>query len=540
VHLLPDKSYALVLIRAPSNVHLIADLELKNKKIDGGDRVILDKQKQIYSCYFAPANMGKHKITIYGRRDNREAGRYNSVLELTLDVKRMPTSPISFPETWENFFDLGLEVISPQNTHLIKLNNGATHTQIRIRTPDDVELLGRLENDNGQKVGGGNQVYFDRQENIWRCNFAPNRDGVFKAIIVAKKKSDPGSYLSAVAFKIEANQVPLPCLSYPYTWPLFYDLGLKVEAPKNTSNAVWSDDGSFAEVFIEAPDDVELLGQLENENGQKVESGDRVYFDRPKNIWRCNFAPNRDGAFKAVIMAKKKSDPGSYLSAVAFKIEAKQVPSPCLSYPYTWQLFYDLGLKVESPKNTSNAVWTYNASFAEVRIKAPDDVQLSCSIKYDNIKIENGSLAQFDNAKRLWRFLFAPECTGPHELIIYAKRNNDMESPFNAVIKFKLNVTKIRQPIKFPLIYTQFKTKKSLILTPRNGILKKDSIIPIDCVIPGATDVNLTDDSKLLQTEGDKDPILQRKVSVGSKEVVICGKYGEESNYPTLIKYAVQ
>ncbi len=90
------------------------------------------------------------------------------------------------------------------------------------------------------------------------------------------------------------------------------------------------------------------------------------------------------------------------------------------------------------------------------------------------------------------------------------------------------------------MIYTEFQTKKCQIYTPIDGILKKGSIIPIHCIIPGATDVNVTVDSKWLQAEGYKDPILQREISVGSKEVVICGKYGEESNYHTLVKYTVQ
>ena len=136
IDLLPEKSYALVLIRALSNVHLTATLKLKDQEIDGGHRVVYDKQKQIFFYYFAPVNIGKHKITIFGRQGDKEDGTHNAVLCLTLNVKQMSTSPISFPKTWENFFDSGLEVISPQNTHLIKVDNGATDAQIRIKTPE--------------------------------------------------------------------------------------------------------------------------------------------------------------------------------------------------------------------------------------------------------------------------------------------------------------------------------------------------------------------------------------------------------------------
>ncbi|CAF1167744.1 unnamed protein product [Rotaria sordida] len=422
VDLLPGKPYALVLVRTPSDVDLVAKLQLQGQEIDGGHRVIFDHQKQLYSCYFAPPQTGNYKITIYAKQATTNDTTYNQLLDLTLDVKQMSLNPISFPQTWKNFSDLGLEVISPQNTHLIKLNNGVDHAQILIKTPENVELLGRLQNERKEEVIGGDQVYFDRRKNIWRCYFAPDRNGLFEALIMAKKKSDSGNCTSAVAFKIEARQIPSPPMSYPYTWPSFYDFDLKIEAPQNRSNAIWVD----------------------------------------------------------------------------------------------------------------------NASYAEVLIRTPDDVQLSCDIKYNNVKVENGSLTQYNNEKKLWQLLFAPERTGLHELIVYAKRNNDNESSSKSVVRFNLNVNKLRRSIKFPLIYSQFQTKKCQIYTPIDGILKKGSVVPIHCVIPGASDVNLTVDSQWLESEGYTDPILQRKITVGSKDVTIYAKYKQKSSYDGLLKYTVE
>jgi len=94
--------------------------------------------------------------------------------------------------------------------------------------------------------------------------------------------------------------------------------------------------------------------------------------------------------------------------------------------------------------------------------------------------------------------------------------------------------------MKFPLIYTQFQTKKRRIYTSMDGILKKGSVVPIHCVIPGTTDVDVQVDSNWLNSEGYKDPILQRQIMVGSKEVIIYAKYGEKSNYNGLAKYTVQ
>ncbi|CAF3584585.1 unnamed protein product [Adineta steineri] len=422
VDLVSGKPYALVLIRAPSDVQLMADLKLNDKKIEGGHRVIFDRKKQIYRCYFAPASIGKHKITIFGKRNDSESSTYSSAIQLIMNIKTMPANPISYPRTWDKFFDLDLKIISPQNTHFIKLNNGCTHARILVRAPENVQLLGRLNDDKEQKVKSGNQVYWDRQKDIWQCYFAPDRDGLFEAFIMAKKKSDSGSYTSAVSFKIEAKQIPIPNISYPQTWQSFYDLGLKVIAPKDRANAVWNNGGSYAEIFMEAP----------------------------------------------------------------------------------------------------------------------DDVQLSCAIKYNDVKIKNGSLAQFNNEKKIWQLLFAPERTGQHELNVFGKRTSDTESSSTVVVKFNLDVTKIRRPMKFPTIYTQFETTKCQIYTPLEGILKKGSVVPIHCVIPNALEVSLKVDSEWITNEGYTNPVLQRQLNVGSKEITIYVKYQEGLSYTGLVKYTVE
>jgi hypothetical protein len=357
---------------------------------------------------------------------------------------------------------------------------------------------------------------------------------------MAKKKSDVGSYSSAISFKIEAKQIPSSPLSYPKTWQLFHDLDMKIITPRDQATIILSKSQSEIEIHLQTPDDVHLLGRLTNDKDEKIKDGHQIFYAQHAGFWRCKFAPNEVGIFNALIMAKKKTDLGSYKSAVSFVIKAKHILSPLISYPKIWPLFYELGLKIEAPSNRSHAVWPDNASYAEVLMQTPDDIRLSCSIEYNHVKIENGTIAQFDNSKNRWQLLFAPEQTGSHELIVYAKQNASSESSFTSVVKFYLEVTKIQRPLKFPLIYTQFQTNRCQIFTPLDGILKKDSVVPIHCVIPGAIDVNLTIDSKCLMSKGYKDPILQRQVTVGSKKVVIYAKYGEKSSYDGLVEYTVQ
>jgi hypothetical protein len=94
--------------------------------------------------------------------------------------------------------------------------------------------------------------------------------------------------------------------------------------------------------------------------------------------------------------------------------------------------------------------------------------------------------------------------------------------------------------MKFPMIYTQFQTKKCQIYTPIDGILKKGSIVPIHCVIPDAIDVTVAVDSKLLESGGYSNPIFKRQVTVGSNSVMICANYGRKSGYDGLVQYTVR
>ena len=294
VELLAGKPYALVLVKAPSDVSLLASLELNGQKIEGSHQIIFDRTRRVHCCYFAPSTKGKHKINIYGKRAAEETGTHSVAISLSFDIQQMLRNPISYPKTWKSFFDLNLKVISPKNTHLIRLDRGDGFVKIVIQASDDVELLGRLQNDHKEEIDGGHQVYYDRRRRCWRCCFAPNDNGTFEADIMAKRKSDPGSYHSAVSFKIEANNIPKPPLSYPETWQLFHDLGLAIDVPQNRATVVWPNHGSFAEIRMEAPEDVLLSCSIEH-NGVKEENGALAQYVREKKQWQLLFAPQRTG-----------------------------------------------------------------------------------------------------------------------------------------------------------------------------------------------------------------------------------------------------
>jgi hypothetical protein len=445
---------------------------------------------------------------------------------------------MQMPKLRPSYFDLNLELISPLHQAHLLLVRDKSYAQVLIRTPADVDLLVHLKL-HDKKIEGGHRIVFDAKNQFYRCYFAPASTGQHEVQIFAKRvNSNTQSYKSVVDFTLNINELPQNLVSYPETWKGFYNLGLKVLKPINTHLLKVSDGATHAPVDIRGPDDVDLIGNLENSEGQEIEGGHQVYFDQRKCLWKCKFAPDRDGLFKANIFGKKKSDAGSYSTVISFKIEATQIPAPPLSYPHTWQLFHDLNLKVKAPQYSSTVTLPVNVSYVEVLMRTPDDVQLSCSIKYNKVGVKNGTLTQFDSDKRLWQLLFAPERIGQHELFIFAKRDNEEKS--GSALKFHLNVTQLHQPMKFPTVYDNFRNVKGRIYEPLDGVLKRDAPIPIHCVIPGATDVNLMVDSKWLKSEGYRDPILRRQITVGSKEVTIYARYGQNSDYNGLVKYTVQ
>ena len=276
IDLLQNKSYALVIVRASSHVALTAGLQLNDQEVEGGHRVVFDDQNQLYGCYVAPSTTGKHKITIFAKQRSAQDDSYEPAINLILNVQQRLALPISFSQAWKNFFTLGLDVVSPRDTHLITLNKGVDHANIELKAPKHVKLIEHLEDEQNKEIINGNRVYYDRKSDIWRCQFAPDRDGHFETVTLAKMGSDPGSYSAAISFKIEAKQIPSPPLSYPHTWPLFYELGLTIEASRNRANAIWPDNATYA--------DVHLFCEIKY-NKVKIENESLAQFNHEKNLW---------------------------------------------------------------------------------------------------------------------------------------------------------------------------------------------------------------------------------------------------------------
>ncbi|CAF1218356.1 unnamed protein product [Didymodactylos carnosus] len=381
------------------------------------------------------------------------------------------TEYLSMPQTHAAFFEFDLQVVSPHNSHAISIHKDKYYAEILICCPDDIELSGSLkESTNGQKVKGADKVYFDRQNSLWRCQFAPRKNGMHDITIFAKKKSSEGTFSEAVDFIFDIKDLKT-FISFPHTWSHFYEYDLEIVAPLYSASVVCPIGASYCEILIRCPDDIELHGSLkESTNGQKVKGADKVYFDRQNSLWRCQFAPRKNGMHDIIIFAKKKSSKGTYAAAVDFIFDAKDLKT-FISFPHTWSHFYEYDLEIVAPLYSGSVVCPIGASYCEILIRCPDDVKLSGHIEQGGQRIQQGDFIQYIAEKELWQCLFAPKSDGLHEITIFAKKLDEKES----------------------------------------------TEATIHCLLPGATEVNMTVDSEWLSAQGYENNVFKRTIKVGSQ-----------------------
>ncbi|CAF0967894.1 unnamed protein product [Didymodactylos carnosus] len=430
-------------------------------------------------------------------------------------------------------------MIVPKFSPAVSLLKGKPYTIIILKTPLDVDIIANLQL-HEVAVKGGERIVYDKAKGYYKCYFAPQSSGLHKIHIYAKRKGTEGTYPSAIAFDFDVKGPLNSSISYPKTWEPYFNLNLEVLHPRNSFFLYLKDNVVSAEILIRAPAGVALIGSLKDSDNQKVTGGDQVYFNNRKSLWRCQFAPPKNGKFVITIFAKKETETGTYPCALEFELIATHLKSP-ISYPKTWQCFHDYQMEVVAPQNSRFGVWPPGASYCEILIRAPDDIQLTSKIAKDEKTIENGDLIQYDAEKELFHCLFAPRSAGTHTLTIFAKRTSDIDTTSSSAVQFGLNVTELKRSIRFPVIYTRFETDRCRIFEPLNGVIKRGSNVHFHWQIPNASEVKLMSDSEWKTVDSYENNILKHQLKLtNEKEVTVYGKYKDGNKFTGLAKYNVE
>ncbi|CAM4972784.1 unnamed protein product [Rotaria socialis] len=186
---------------------------------------------------------------------------------------------LMLPRTYGKFFELNLKIVSPIYTHKATLETGKSYGEVLIAAPtSDIELSGSLRDESKTTIEGGDFVYFDRDENLCRCRFAPQKVGNHTILIFAGKKTGTTTLASSctVEFTFDIDQIPTVLISYPYIWSHFFDYHLEIIKPVNTRYIDWPSDKNnpYCEILVRSHDDVYVSGKITNSmSGKTIENG---------------------------------------------------------------------------------------------------------------------------------------------------------------------------------------------------------------------------------------------------------------------------
>jgi transglutaminase-like putative cysteine protease len=212
-----------------------------------------------------------------------------------------------------------------------------------------------------------------------------------------------------------------------------------------------------------------------------------------------------------------------------------------LRLPHVHSYYFIYDLNIIYPRFSSRVSFNAKQSFAEVLIQAPNDIQLTCSIKDD---LRSTSLTQYDYNRQVWQCLFSPYKIGFHTLIIFASEISTTNL-FKNVIELGVEVLP-RDFIRgktLPITFGKFTEYQCQIITPLDGILKRGRKVTIRCRIPNASTARISLDGIWLDEVKLKNEIFKQQINVPDREVIVYAEFIHNKRpkiYDGLIRYAVE
>lgn len=263
--------------------------------------------------------------------------------------------PITFeqylmlPRTYDEFFELNLRIISPINTHKVTFEKGQSYGEVLIAAPtEDIELSGLLYDKSKKNIEGGNLVYFDRSQKLWRCRFAPQQVGNHKILIFGRKKNNAkdSTLTSTVEFTFDIDQFPTAPISYPLIWPTCFDYQLEIIKPVGARSIDWPSDNNkpYCEILVRSPNDVYISAQfVDSISGSSIKNGCLINYHHEEAAWQCLVAPTSSyTSYKLTLFARRIGESRSNgIAQFDLKQPYNSILRNYISFPSTHSLFQE-------------------------------------------------------------------------------------------------------------------------------------------------------------------------------------------------------
>ncbi|CAF2878206.1 unnamed protein product [Rotaria sp. Silwood2] len=264
---------------------------------------------------------------------------------------------LMLPRTYEGFFELNLNIISPVYTHMVTYETGQSYEEILIAAPNnDIVLSASLCDESKTSIEGGDFVYFDRDRNLWRCHFAPQKVGNHTILVFGGKKDDSKRFTSncTVEFTFDIDHLPATPISYPLTWSHFFDYQLEIIKPVNTRFIDWPPDKNspYCEILVRSPDDIHVSAKIADSLSSKtIENGHLINFNNQESLWQCLFAPSMNySSYKLTLFAKRfNENQSNCVVQFDFKQLSKSTLQNYMSFPITYASFNEAKCQLFEP-----------------------------------------------------------------------------------------------------------------------------------------------------------------------------------------------
>lgn len=209
----------------------------------------------------------------------------------------------------------------------------------------------------------------------------------------------------------------------PYLHSYYFVYELTIVAPRFSSMVPFSKNESYAEVLVQAPNDVQLTCVIKT--GHKGSTLSQ--YDASRHVWQCLFAPHKSGSYTLLIYANRLSLSNSFSNAVELGVEVS--PNDFIrkrTLPRTFGKFIESKCQIFSPLDGA----LKRGTKANIHCRIPNGSHVKISI--DDVWLEE--MAVKDD-------IFKYQITVPErEIIIYAQFNNKKSnSNYYGLIRYSVD-----------------------------------------------------------------------------------------------------
>lgn len=194
---------AKVTLSAPEDVGVTAELlDERGRKLPQRFTLVRRSKDEVVVRAACPGP-GDHILRIYSERgDAGEGAAYDWTLDYRLVAgPKKARAQTGFPLIWDAFWDLGLEVESHPQGVIVT----GSELEVVISVPQDVHLLARLLDEEGQKIPEDRTVT-SRMDDEYIVRVSFPRAGDYILRIYAKRGGGPaGEYTSVIEYTVVAE-----------------------------------------------------------------------------------------------------------------------------------------------------------------------------------------------------------------------------------------------------------------------------------------------------------------------------------------------